>query len=184
MTSNASPADFAAPARSDSGTSAAADLATAVRSDLGSSAPAGLAGAPDPTAADGDGARRWAVAAAAAADERKGADTVVIDVGDVLAVTDLFVITHGNNARQVRAIAEGVEELVKQAGGPAPRRIEGADDRQWVLLDYGSFVVHVFDAERRALYQLERLWGDCPLIDWRTEPEPGDSDGAAPDSGS
>ena len=107
------------------------------------------------------------MAAAAAADERKGAGTVVIDVGDVLVVTDLFVITHGNNARQVRSISEGVEESVRAAGGPSPVRIEGADDRQWVLLDYGSFVVHVFDAERRDLYQLERLWGDCPLIDWQ-----------------
>lgn len=121
-----------------------------------------------PPALDGAYARRWAMAAAAAADERKGVDTVVIDVGDVLVVTDLFVITHGNNARQVRSISEGVEELVKGAGGPSPLRIEGADDRQWVLLDYGPFVVHVFDAERRTLYQLERLWGDCPPVDWRT----------------
>ena len=108
------------------------------------------------------------MAAAAAADERKGVDTVVIDVGDVLVVTDLFVITHGNNARQVRSITEGVEEMVKEAGGPSPVRIEGADDRQWVLLDYGPFVVHVFDAERRSLYQLERLWGDCKILDWQT----------------
>ena len=140
-------------------------------SPAGSPASAGIARPSGPAgsspAVDGAYARRWAVAAAAAADERKGADTVVIDVGDVLVVTDLFVITHGNNARQVRSIAEGVEELVKQAGGPSPMRIEGADDRQWVLLDYGPFVVHVFDAERRALYQLERLWGDCPLLDWR-----------------
>ena len=117
--------------------------------------------------ADEVDAQRWAMAAAAAADERKGVDTVVIDVGDVLVVTDLFVITHGNSARQVRAITEGVEESLKMAGGPAPRRIEGAEDRQWVLLDYGAFVVHVFDAERRALYQLERLWGDCGVLDWR-----------------
>ncbi len=130
----------------------------------GSAAPAGR----PPAIEDGAYARRWAMAAAAAADERKGVDTVVIDVGDVLVVTDLFVITHGNNARQVRAIAEGVEEGLKAAGGPAPLRMEGADDRQWVLLDYGPFVVHVFDAERRDLYQLERLWGDCPLLDWRS----------------
>ena len=128
---------------------------------------AGSAGRP-PAAHDGAYARRWAMAAAAAADERKGADTVIIDVGDVLVVTDLFVITHGNNARQVRAIAEGVEDGLKAAGGPSPLRIEGVEDRQWVLLDYGPFVVHVFDAERRALYQLERLWGDCPLLDWPT----------------
>ena len=149
MTAGASPADSAASA----GIARPSDLAV----------PAGSS-----PAVDGAYARRWAVAAAAAADERKGSDTVVIDVGDVLVVTDLFVITHGSNARQVRSITEGVEELVKQAGGPSPLRIEGADDRQWVLLDYGPFVVHVFDAERRALYQLERLWGDCPLLDWRT----------------
>ena len=126
------------------------------------SAPAGSSPVPD-----GAYARRWALAAAEAADARKGVDTVVIDVGDVLVVTDLFVISHGNSARQVRAITEGVEELVKAAGGPSPLRIEGADDRQWVLLDYGPFVVHVFDAERRSLYQLERLWGDCAVLDWR-----------------
>ena len=133
---------------------------------------AGLAGPPGSSRlADGADARRWAVAAAAAADERKGVDTMVIDVGDVLVVTDLFVISQGNNSRQVRAISEGVEESLKTAGGPSPLRIEGADDRQWVLLDYGSFVVHVFDAERRSLYQLERLWGDCPVLDWRTSAE-------------
>ena len=151
MTTGASPADLPVPA----------DVASPA--DLGSSAGSS-------PAVDGAYARRWASAAAAAADERKGEDTVVIDVGDVLVVTDLFVITHGNNARQVRSITEGVEELLKQAGGPSPLRIEGTDDRQWVLLDYGPFVVHVFDAERRALYQLERLWGDCPLLDWRTAP--------------
>jgi len=140
-----------------------------------SSAPAGIASPADLGASDGsvlavDGAyaRRWAVAAAMAAEERKGMATVVIAVGDVLVVTDLFVITNGNNARQVRSITEGVGELVKEAGGPSPLRIEGADDRQWVLLDYGPFVVHVFDGERRSLYQFERLWGDCPLLDWRT----------------
>ncbi|MCY4422909.1 MAG: ribosome silencing factor [Acidimicrobiaceae bacterium] len=134
-----------------------------VAGQAGSAAPAGR----PPAIEDGAYARRWAMAAAAAADERKGVDTVVIDVGDVLVVTDLFVVTHGNNARQVRAITEGVEESLRAAGGPLPLRIEGGDDRQWVLLDYGPFVVHVFDAERRDLYQLERLWGDCPLLDWR-----------------
>lgn len=130
---------------------------------------AGLAGAAGPSDSDESArARRWAIAAAVAADERKGVDTVIIDVGDVLVVTDLFVITHGNNARQVRSIAEGVVESLKDAGGPSVLRIEGGDERQWVLLDFGAFVVHVFDAERRALYQLERLWGDCGVIEWRS----------------
>ena len=111
--------------------------------------------------------RRWAVAAAVAADDKKGVDTTVLDVGDVLVVTELFVITHGNSPRQVRAILEGVEDGLRAAGGPSPVRIEGAESRQWVLMDYGGFVVHVFDAERRAFYQLERLWGDCEVLDWR-----------------
>lgn len=117
--------------------------------------------------ADSAESMRWAVAAAAAADDKKGIDTIVIDVGDVISVTDAFVITHGANPRQVRAVVEGVEAGVKAAGGPALVRTEGADARQWVLLDYGSFVVHVFDAETRAFYQLERLWGDCPIVDWQ-----------------
>ncbi len=114
-----------------------------------------------------DDPRRWAFCAASAADDKSGVNTTVIDVGDVLIVTELFVITHGVNSRQVRAIVESVEEQVTSAGGPSTMRIEGADARQWVLMDYGSFVVHVFDAERRAFYQLERLWGDCPTLDWR-----------------
>ena len=117
--------------------------------------------------ADSAESMRWALAAAAAADNKRGIDTLVIDVGDVISVTDAFVITHGANPRQVRAVVEGVEAGVKAAGGPALVRTEGADARQWVLLDYGCFVVHVFDAETRAFYQLERLWGDCPTIDWQ-----------------
>ena len=119
--------------------------------------------------ADSAESMRWALAAAAAADDKKGIDTLVIDVGNVISVTDAFVITHGANPRQVRAVVEGVEAGVKAAGGPALVRTEGADARQWVLLDYGCFVVHVFDAETRAFYQLERLWGDCPIIDWQAQ---------------
>ena len=115
--------------------------------------------------ADSAESMRWALAAAAAADDKKGIDTLVIDVGAVISVTDAFVITHGANPRQVRAVVEGVEAGVKAAGGPALVRTEGADGRQWVLLDYGCFVVHVFDAETRRFYQLERLWADCPVVD-------------------
>jgi ribosome-associated protein len=91
----------------------------------------------------------------------------VIDVGDVLVVTDLFVITSGDNARQVKAIVDAIEEEVAAAGGPRPLRVEGLDTLVWVLLDYGAFVVHVFHREQRAFYQLERLWGDRPRLDWK-----------------
>ena len=111
--------------------------------------------------------RRWALAAARAADDKKALDTIVIDVGDVIAVTDFFVITHGTNSRQVRAMVEGIEQDLKAAGGPSPLRTEGGESRRWVLVDYGSFVVHVFDADTRDFYQLERLWADRPMVDWQ-----------------
>jgi ribosome-associated protein len=114
-----------------------------------------------------DGTRDWAVLAARAADDKLGVDTVVLDVGDVLAVTDLFVITNGSNARQVKAIVDEVERKIAEAGGPRPLRVEGLDTLEWVLLDYGPFVVHVFDAEQRSFYRLERLWGDRPRLDWK-----------------
>jgi ribosome-associated protein len=76
------------------------------------------------------------------------------------------VVTSGANARQVRAIVDDVEEFVALAGGPRPVRVEGRDTRQWVLMDYASFVVHVFDEETRAHYDLERLWSDCSRVDF------------------
>ncbi len=110
---------------------------------------------------------QWVITAARSADDMKGLDTMIIDVGDVLAVTDHFVISSGTNSRQVKAIAEAIEEEIKVAGGPSPLRIEGADTREWILLDYGAFVVHVFASEQRDFYQLERLWGDRPRVEWR-----------------
>jgi ribosome-associated protein len=102
--------------------------------------------------------------AAAAAASKKGEDTVVLEVADVLAITDWFVITSGTNTRQVRTIAEEIERQVTEAGGPRPLRVEGLDDLHWVLLDYGEFVVHVFLDETRAYYELERLWADVPRL--------------------
>ena len=110
----------------------------------------------------------WAAMAALAADEKQGIDTVVLEVGAVLAITDFFVITSATNRRQVRTIAETVEERLKFDGGPAPVRVEGRSDLTWVLLDYGDIVVHVFLDETRRFYDIERLYRDVPVIDWRT----------------
>jgi len=104
--------------------------------------------------------------AARAAAAKLGNDTVALDVHAVLAITDAFVITSGRNRRQVLTIAEEVEERVKEAHGLSPLRLEGLTDAQWVLLDYGDFVVHVFLDEVRRYYDLERLWGDSPPIEW------------------
>jgi ribosome-associated protein len=106
-------------------------------------------------------------AVADGADEKKGQDIVILEVGSVLAITDAFVITNGANARQVRSIVEEVERRVDEAGGPKPLRIEGLDDARWVLMDYGDFVVHVFLDEVRAYYDIERLWSDAPRIEWQ-----------------
>ena len=113
-----------------------------------------------------DAIRHWVTTAARAASNKKAEDTVVLDVGDVLSITDAFVITSGSNRRQVLTIAEEVEAQVKDVGGPAPIRVEGLSDAQWVLLDYGDFVVHVFLDEVRRYYDLERLWADAPLVEW------------------
>jgi len=86
-------------------------------------------------------------------------------VGDLLGITDYFVVTAGRNDRQVRSIVDEVSAQVKAAGGTATRRVEGLAEAQWVLVDFGSFVVHVFDVEARQRFGLERLWSDAPTVD-------------------
>ena len=110
-----------------------------------------------------------AIGAARAADAKGGDRTVVLRVGDVLGITELFVVTSGSNTRLVKAIVDDVEHQVAQRSGRRPRRVEGLDDARWVLMDYGDWVVHVFLDEARAFYDLERLWADVPRVDWSPE---------------
>lgn len=118
---------------------------------------------------DPDDVRTWVVEAARAADDKQGRDIVVLEVGDVLSITGWFVVVDGSNERQVKTIVDEVERRVAEGGGPRPLRVEGLDARQWVLIDYGDFVVHVFTSEVRAYYELERLWSDVPQLDWRAD---------------
>lgn len=113
-----------------------------------------------------DGLSAEVSAAADAAVAKQGLDTVVLDVGQVLAITGWFVITSAPNTRQVRTIAEAVEEAVAARADRRPLRVEGLDDRRWVLLDYGDVVVHVFLDETRRYYELERLYADVPKVEW------------------
>lgn len=85
-----------------------------------------------------------------------------------MGITDWFVIASGSNTRQVKTIADEVTVAVKRAGSDAPR-IEGRNDASWVLLDFGDVVVHVFRAEVREFYGLERLWSDVRRVDWTDE---------------
>ncbi|MDQ2727396.1 MAG: ribosome silencing factor [Actinomycetota bacterium] len=114
-----------------------------------------------------DEVRSWVAIAARAAEAKGGEDTLILDVGSLLSVTDAFMITGGSNARQVRTIVDEIEEQVKGVGGPAPLRVEGLDDAAWVLMDYGDFIVHVFGAETRAFYDLEGLWADAGRWEWQ-----------------
>lgn len=113
-----------------------------------------------------DQVRDWCATAARASWEKGGEDTVILSVGKTISITDAFVITSGTNPRQVRTIAEEVEDKIKKAGGPAPLRTEGLDDARWVLMDFGDFVVHVLLDEAREFYQLDRLWSDAERWDW------------------
>lgn len=114
----------------------------------------------------GDDFVHWAQVAAVAADDKLAVNTLVVDVAEVLSITDIFLITTGSNPRQVRAISNNIEEMVARAGGPQTLRREGHDTFEWMLLDFGGFICHIFEEEHRAYYELERLWGDRPRIEW------------------
>ena len=116
-----------------------------------------------------DQVRQWARTAARAASAKGGEETVIIEVGAVLAITDAFVISSGRNTRQVKTIAEEVEARLKVDGGISPLRVEGMGDSHWILLDYGDLVIHVFLDETREYYDLERLWSDAPRVAWEDE---------------
>jgi ribosome-associated protein len=109
--------------------------------------------------------------AAKAAWSKGGADTIILSVGEVLAITDAFVITSGSNPRMVRTIADEVEKKIKETASRSPLAIEGLDDARWVLMDYGDFVVHVFIDEAREFYQFDRLWSDGTRWDWDSDGE-------------
>lgn len=111
-----------------------------------------------------DESRRLATIAALAADEKLGRNIAVIDVSDVLAISDVFVVVSADNDRQVAAIVEEVEYKLTEAGAE-PLRREGNRENRWVLLDYGMIVVHVQRETEREFYGLDRLYRDSPLIE-------------------
>ena len=114
---------------------------------------------------DGD-ALAVATAAARAADEKQGRNILVLEVGKVLGIADLFVVLDAPNRRLVRTLVDEIEQAIRRATGRSPRRVEGLREQQWVLLDYGDVVVHVFLDEIRRFYEIERLYRDAPVVDW------------------
>ena len=114
-------------------------------------------------------AREMAIIAARAADEKKATDILVQEVGELISVTEFFVIATASNNRQVRAIIEEIEDAIRKAAHIHPLHREMTRDGSWELLDYGSMVVHVFQPETREFYRLEALWNDAPIMDLAAE---------------
>ena len=114
-------------------------------------------------------ARECALVAARAADAKKATDIMVQNVTDLVSVTDYFVIATAANNRQVDAIIEAIEEAERKECGVKPISREGTEDGIWALLDYGNFVVHVFQPEARDYYKLELLWNSAPVVDLAAE---------------
>jgi ribosome-associated protein len=105
-----------------------------------------------------------------AALDKKAVDVVVLDLRNTAAFTDFFVLCSGLSQRQVKAIADGVEEALR-AAKVRPAHVEGYDRADWVLMDFFNFIVHVFTPQTREFYSLERLWGDAERIEVSDEPK-------------
>ena len=99
-----------------------------------------------------------------AASEKKAIEPVVLDLREISSFTDYFVIVSGANERQVQAISDAIYESLKKAGHAAAR-VEGYKTAEWILLDYGDFVVHVFEQKARKFYDLERLWRESKRVE-------------------
>ncbi|HZO91230.1 MAG TPA: ribosome silencing factor [Chthonomonadaceae bacterium] len=107
---------------------------------------------------------------AAAADSVRASDIVVLDLRDLTIITDFFLICTGNSSIQIRAIADRIEEKLRERG-IRKSRIEGYQEATWILLDYGDVVAHVMAAEQRAFYNLEGFWANAPRLELNLRPE-------------
>jgi ribosome-associated protein len=111
--------------------------------------------------------RELAIVAARAADDKQGSNILVLNVGDVLAITEMFVVVSASNSRQLRTIANEVTAKIREESDRPLLRSEGMAEQQWVLLDYGDVVVHIFSEDIREFYEIERLYQDVPVVDWQ-----------------
>jgi len=96
--------------------------------------------------------------------DKKAADIIVLDLRQIASFAEYFIIATGSNQRQVQAIADEIEEQLKKQVSTRPVRIEGYNTAEWVLMDYGDFIVHIFNKEAREFYDLERLWRDAGKV--------------------
>ncbi len=112
--------------------------------------------------------RLLAAIAAQVAHDNRGQDVAVLDMRELTPVFDFFVLATGTSRRQLHAIAEDIDATLKKQYGERRLSIEGYESSNWILLDYGDMVVHLFDAEARDYYALEQLWSGAGKLDWET----------------
>ncbi len=110
-----------------------------------------------------------AIEVARVCDAYRGRDTLILDLTAITPICDYFVITTGTNRRQIHAVADEVNRVLRENGSKRKGR-EGYDESSWVVQDYGDVVLHVFTPETRAFYDLENLWGDAPHVEWNGDP--------------
>ena len=108
--------------------------------------------------------REMAKLAVKALEDKKGEEIRVIDISDVSVLADYFIIANGSNTNQVQALCDNVTEVLGRAGVHS-RQVEGYETANWILLDFGDVIVHVFDKENRLFYDLERIWRDGKLVE-------------------
>jgi ribosome-associated protein len=106
-----------------------------------------------------------AVSAARTAIDKKAVDTILLELSDISAFADYFVICTGENPAQIRAIADAIDELFSKKFRLEPLGVEGLAHGRWVLMDYGDIIVHIFNKETRSFYELEKLWMDAPRVE-------------------
>lgn len=111
-----------------------------------------------------EASKELAALAIKALEDKKAEDIRIIDISNVSVLADYFLIANGSNRSQIQALADHVEEQLGKAGAPV-RQIEGYDTANWILLDFGDIIIHIFDKENRLFYDLERIWRDGALVE-------------------
>lgn len=124
------------------------------------------------TNAPGSDSRQFALDCARIAEENKAEDVVVLDLRDRSGICDYFIICTGTSERQMRTIADYIDEHAAKTNQPR-FNLSGYDQAQWVLADYVDVVIHIFSRDSRHYYDLELLWGDAPRLEWQASRQPG-----------
>lgn len=110
--------------------------------------------------------KKKAVLAARSLESKKALDIIILDVSQITTIADYFIIATGEAKRQIKACSDYVDEVLSSRG-EQPIHIEGITNLEWVLMDYGDVIIHIFDKDARLYYGLERLWGDAPMVNYK-----------------